>query len=216
MPSCPACGATIDLAAPACPTCGAPATAARAAEPVSAAAPRLVATFNSRSTWSGRQVVYHEQRLSIDGTFLGADKLLDYDQHGWLDWAQEDLLAWVWDLAEWERSSRPQAQATGRPLSESGGFAAKTSTPPGEEDEPPREPSRMEGPVYCPYCAVAVEPPPRASQDCPACGQRMHLQRQAGTDERRLLTEADAAANAEAWEQYHLDAEASGYAQDGL
>ncbi len=74
----------------------------------------------------------------------------------------------------------------------------------------------MEGPACCPYCAVAVEPPPRASQDCPACGQKMHLRRLAGTDERRLLTEADAATNAEAWEQYHLGAEAIGHLQDGL
>jgi hypothetical protein len=42
----------------------------------------------------------------------------------------------------------------------------------------------------------------------------MHLQRLAGTDERRLLTEADAAANAEAWDRYHLEAEENSPSQD--
>ena len=166
MPSCSTCGTPIDRAVPVCAKCGTPTTAAQAAEPVSTeASPRLVATFNSRSTWSGRQVVYHEQRLSIDGVFLSAGKLLGYDQHGWLDLAQEDLRWWVTQVSEWEGASQPQTQTAGQPSSEAEDFATGTSTVSEEEDEPPTEPSRMEGPACCPYCAVAVEPPPRASQD---------------------------------------------------
>jgi hypothetical protein len=44
----------------------------------------------------------------------------------------------------------------------------------------------------------------------------MHLKRLAGTNERRLLTEADAEKNAEAWQRHHLEAETIGPSQDGL
>ncbi len=114
MPSCSTCGTPIDRAVPVCAKCGTPTTAAQAAEPVSTeASPRLVATFNSRSTWSGRQVVYHEQRLSIDGVFLSAGKLLGYDQHGWLDWARRTCAGgsrrFQSGRAPLNRKRRPQA-----------------------------------------------------------------------------------------------------------
>lgn len=44
----------------------------------------------------------------------------------------------------------------------------------------------------------------------------MHLKRLAGTEERRLLTGADAAKNDAGWKRYHLEAGAIGGSQDDL
>jgi hypothetical protein len=198
-----------------CPLCGAP-TDGVTAVPVaagSAAAPRVVATFNSHSTWGGRQVVYRAQRLSVDGAFVSAGKLLAYDQRAWLDWAHDGLREWLGDLAAWERTSRPAPTASEPSAAPTDSMV--TSGSPETEGEPATDPTRMDGPAYCPYCAVAVEPPPRATQDCPACGQRMHLKRLVGTAERHLLTETDAADNDAAWKRYHLETEATCDAREG-
>lgn len=57
--------------------------------------------------------------------------------------------------------------------------------------------------AFCPYCAVEIVPPPKASKRCPHCGQKIHRKTVAGTDERRLMTEAEVADNDKAWEPYH-------------
>jgi hypothetical protein len=56
--------------------------------------------------------------------------------------------------------------------------------------------------AICPYCAVELVPPPKASKRCPHCGQKIHRRTVPGTDERRLMTEAEAAQNDTAWERY--------------
>lgn len=142
MPSCSTCGASIDEAVRVCARCGTPETATRAAEPISAATTRkLVAAFNSQSTWAGKQVVYDGQRLSVEGAPLSAGKLIGCEKEAWLDWAHEELRGWVCELAEWERASQPQTQVPDRPPSESAGFLATTPTVPEEEDEPPTNPT---------------------------------------------------------------------------
>ena len=223
MPRCRTCGAALEPAVQVCPACGAPTggagTVAVAAGPT--AARRVVATFNSHSSWAGKQVVYQAPRLSVDGAACSAGKLMDYDRRAWLDWAHDGLREWLGDLAAWERSSQAAPTAalavapTAAPAGAASHSSAAPSTPPAAESERPKDPTRMDGPVFCPYCAVAVEPPPRATQDCPACGQAMHLKRLAGTDERRLLTDADATDNDAAWQRYHQEDDALGAPHEG-
>ena len=67
--------------------------------------------------------------------------------------------------------------------------------------------------AFCPYCGVELVPPPKASKKCPHCGQKIHRQTVAGTDERRLMTEAQAAENDKAWEPYHAHDESVRIAQ---
>jgi hypothetical protein len=200
--------------------CGAP-TGGVTAVPAAAgpaASPRVVATFNARSTWAGKQVVYRAQRLSVDGAFLSADKLLAYERRAWLDWAHDGLREWLGDLAAWERAALT-APAAGRPAAAPPDSATTPRSPQTEDGpatggQPPTATTRMDGPASCPYCAVAVEPPPRATQDCLACGRRMNLKRLAGTAERRLLTDDAAADNDAAWRRYHLEVEATGDAPE--
>ncbi len=209
MPRCRTCGAALDPAVQVCPACGASPDGVTAT-PVaagSAAPPRVVATFNSRSSWAGKQVVYRAPRLSVEGASVSAGKLIDYDRRAWLDWAHDGLREWLAELAEWELAV--PATTADQPPAAATGSSVATSSLPRTEGEPATDPTRMDGPVSCPYCAVAVEPPPRATQDCPACGQTMHLKRLAGSDERRLLTGTDAADNDAAWKRYHLEADAS-------
>ncbi len=54
-------------------------------------------------------------------------------------------------------------------------------------------------PVCCPYCGVVLDPPPKATQECPACCRTMYFETVAGTSERCLMTQADLERNEEAW-----------------
>jgi uncharacterized protein YkuJ len=151
----------------------------------------LVATFNQTTGWAGRTITYEEaQRQFIlqDHGPITAQGALDYDTQGQIDWAREGLREWVRDFAAWESSPRPQAVVTSAPVE----VSPAASTP------------GAEGPVCCPYCGVVLDPPPRATKKCPVCGEKMHLKTVAGTDERRLMTEADIAENDEAWGRYHF------------
>jgi tetratricopeptide (TPR) repeat protein len=57
--------------------------------------------------------------------------------------------------------------------------------------------------VPCPHCGVALDPPPKATKKCPACGQKMHLKRVAWTEERRLMTDAEVEENDREWAKFH-------------
>lgn len=57
--------------------------------------------------------------------------------------------------------------------------------------------------AFCPYCRLELIPPPRASGNCPHCGQKMYYRKVAGSDRRRLMTYVENVRNDEAWSRLH-------------
>jgi hypothetical protein len=71
----------------------------------------LVAVFNPTTSWSTRTITYDAagRRLMLqDGGLIAAQKVLEHDAQGQIDWAREGLREWVGEFAEWERVYRPQ------------------------------------------------------------------------------------------------------------
>ena len=164
----------------------------------------LVALFNQTTGWFGRTITYQEaQRQFIlqDHGPITAQGILSYDALGQIEWAREGLREWARDFAEWEGSSRRETQAGGQPSPKVADASPAVSAVGEAEHELP---ARSEVPVCCPYCGVVLDPPPRTTKKCPVCGEKVHLKTVAGTGERRLMTEAEAAENDKAWGRFNL------------
>ncbi len=164
----------------------------------------IVAVFNQTTGWSGRSITYEDDRhqfvLQGHGPITACD-VLDYDAQGQVDWARGGLSEWTRDFAEWERAHR-----TERPEAAQPSIVQVDDLPaPSASGEVERQAVRAPGgPAACPYCGVILDAPPKATKRCPTCGERMHLKRVAGTDERRLMTETDSEENDRAWKRVRL------------
>ena len=78
----------------------------------------LVAVFNQTTSWSTRTIVYDEvQRRFIlqDHGPIPAQKVLDHDAQGQLDWTGANLREWVQAFAEWERLVAPVVRGASQP-----------------------------------------------------------------------------------------------------
>ena len=72
-------------------------------------------------------------------------------------------------------------------------------------DVPPGAPDGETDVTYantsCPYCAVALDPPPKSKKRRPACGQSVYVRK--GPDDLRYLLQAvDLPAMDQAWDEY--------------
>jgi hypothetical protein len=90
---------------------------------VGAAAPMSlpVATFNQTTGWPGRTITFEETRRQFilqDHGPITAQDVLSYDAQGQVDWTREGLHQWLCDIADWERTPRPETETTGQPSSE--------------------------------------------------------------------------------------------------
>lgn len=163
----------------------------------------VVAAFNASTGWAGRTIAFEEaERRFIlqDFGFIGAHDVLNYDALGQIDWAGEGLREWAVKFASWEEHERaPQpgediqeARAAGdeqaREAQDQGSVSHSSSTDGADS-------------TRCPYCGMILDPPPKGTKKCPSCGQKMHLKKVAGTQERRLMTEAEVAENEKVWQR---------------
>jgi hypothetical protein len=105
MPYCRSCGLYMSDTATVCPTCGV--AVATTLAPAAAAAPVLVATFNTTTGWPGKTITCVDGRFTLEGFgATTARDVLAYDAKGQLDWANGGMRDWVAQL-----KARPPAPA---------------------------------------------------------------------------------------------------------
>lgn len=78
----------------------------------------LVATFGPTTAWVGRTITWDGSQFVLEGHGrVPAAALVDYDQHGHLQWASAELRSWAWAYAHWEAggAQTTPAQAAAQP-----------------------------------------------------------------------------------------------------
>jgi type II secretory pathway pseudopilin PulG len=76
----------------------------------------LVATFGPTTAWVGKTISWDGHRFVLEGYGpVPAAALVDYDQHGHLQWASADLRSWAWAYAHWEASGAAAAMGAAQP-----------------------------------------------------------------------------------------------------
>jgi len=76
----------------------------------------LVATFGPSTAWAGKTITWDGSQFVLEGFGrVPAAALVDYDQHGHLQWASAELRTWTWAYAHWEASGAPPAQTAAQP-----------------------------------------------------------------------------------------------------
>ena len=76
----------------------------------------LVATFGPSTAWAGKTITWDGSQFVLEGFGrVPAAALVDYDQHGHLQWASAELRSWAWSYAHWEASGAPPALTAAQP-----------------------------------------------------------------------------------------------------
>lgn len=79
----------------------------------------LVATFGPTTAWVGKSITWDDDRFVLEGYGrIPAAALVDYDQHGHLQWASAELRSWACAYAHWEAGAaqaQPYAAAQAQP-----------------------------------------------------------------------------------------------------
>jgi hypothetical protein len=102
----------------------------------------LVATFSPSTAWVGKTITWDGDRFVLEGYGpVPAAALVDYDQHGHLQWPSAELRSWAWAYAHWEASGAPAGQAAqpqmaAQPYATAQPYAAAQAAPVGQTYAP--------------------------------------------------------------------------------
>jgi hypothetical protein len=71
-----------------------------------------VATFNATTGWAGRQILWQDERLVLDGYgVITAADVMEYDRQGQLDWPSTEMRSWAAARLSWEQAVAVPASA---------------------------------------------------------------------------------------------------------